>query len=89
MQIPTSESETAHDILGVSPLERARLIAFPEFLHLTGDGKTTAFEKFSDPTSNYPKPIKVGRSNRFLLGEVLDYIHSLVASRDAAKCGAK
>ena len=88
MRIPTFETENIGTIQHVPALERSRLIAFHELLHLTGVGKTTAYEMFADPASGYPKPIKVGRSNRFLLGEVLDYIQAMVASRDAAKAGA-
>lgn len=71
----------------ISAVERARHISFAELLHFTGDRKTRAHGLIADPSSTYPKPVKHGRSTRFVLGEVLDYLDGLAAGRASAQAG--
>lgn len=89
MQTPTAPQAEIPAASAVSPTERARHISFAEMLRLTGDGKTRAYAQIADPSSAYPKPCKAGRSNRFILGEVLDYLESMAAGRVVAKAGGR
>lgn len=62
-----------------------RLIDIHELCRLLGKQKTYIYGALADPASDLPRPVKVGRSTRWLLGEVLAYVDGLIARRDAAK----
>ena len=87
MQTPTAPQAEIPAASTISPAERARHISFAELLHFTGDRKTRAHGLIADPNSTYPKPVKHGRSTRFVLGEVLDYLDGLAAGRASAQAG--
>lgn len=55
-----------------------RLIGFKEYLILTGENRTTAYERMAAGTA--PKPIKDGRASRWVLSEVQAYIARKIAS---------
>lgn len=82
------ESPTTHadDALLAHP---KRLIAMPEVERLVGRRKTAIYAELANPNSTFPRPLKWGRSTRWLAGEVIAYIDALAASRDAAKAGAQ
>lgn len=84
--IPTDQS--FQPMPGAMP-EQLRLIDLTEVQHFTGLGRTTINEKLRDPESGFPQPVRHMRHNRWVLGEVLAYISSLIQSRDAAKAGAQ
>jgi predicted DNA-binding transcriptional regulator AlpA len=59
------------------------LIGVPPSMTITGHKSRAAFyERMkSDPT--FPKPIKLGRSTRFVLEELVSWIESKILERDA------
>ena len=60
------------------------LIGVPPAMIITGHKSRAAFyERMkSDPT--FPKPIKLGRSTRFVLEELVTWVESKISERDAA-----
>ncbi|HSD17221.1 MAG TPA: hypothetical protein VLC71_08205 [Thermomonas sp.] len=74
---------------GATPDSPSRLIDIDELGHLLGCGKTKIYADLANPDSGIPRPVKNGRSTRWLLGEALAYISQLVAKRDAAKVGVQ
>lgn len=61
-----------------------RLIDLHEVINLTAESKTVIYEKLADCTSAFPKPLKHGRCNRWVLGEITEYIDRRIRERDAA-----
>ena len=60
-----------------------RLIDLHEVIILTDESKTVICEKMAGSGSNFPRPIKHGRCNRWVLGEVVEYIEQRIRERDA------
>lgn len=61
-----------------------RLVSQPEVEYLVAKRKTWIFAELANPRSDFPKPVKVGRNNAWVLSEVLAYIERRVADRDQA-----
>lgn len=59
-----------------------RLIDLHEVINLTAESKTVIYEKLADSTSKFPKPVKHGRCNRWVLGEITEYIDQRIRDRD-------
>lgn len=59
-----------------------RLIDLHEVINLTAESKTVIYEKLADSTSKFPKPVKHGRCNRWVLGEVIAYLDQRIRDRD-------
>lgn len=92
MQTPKSSLVPMDRALAPPPApspEHLRLIDLSEVMNLTGMGRTSINEKVRDPQSGFPKPVRCMRHNRFVLGEVLGYIASLIERRDAELGGAQ
>ena len=59
-----------------------RLVQQPEVEYLVAKRKTWIFAELANPDSDFPKPVKVGRNNAWVLSEILAYIDRRVADRD-------
>ena len=83
---------SADEVTSASPMPSARasnladfpkrLIDLHEVINLTAESKTVIYEKLADSTSKFPKPVKHGRCNRWVLGEVTAYIDQRIRDRD-------
>lgn len=82
---PTLASAEPVRHAGATPDNPSRLIDIEELGRFLGCGKTKIYADLANPDSKIPRPVKLGRSTRWVLGEVLDYIGSLVAERDASQ----
>lgn len=83
---PTAGTEPAPHT-GAMPDNPNRLIDIAELGHLLGCKKTKVYAELADPESPLPRPVKHGRSTRWVLGEVQGYIADLVAQRDSSQKG--
>jgi len=65
-----------------SPLD-VILIPLAEVEAMTGRRKTAIYADLADPDSDFPRPVRIGRSVRWVRPEVTAWIQGRIAARDA------
>lgn len=90
MEAEMRESPTIHSTEAVqNPDNPKRLIGIKELSSLLGCRKSKIYADLAShvlsPENPMPRPVKLGRNTRWVLGEVEAYIAGLVAQRDLAK----
>lgn len=66
-------------------LDAKRLVPQAEVERRVDKRKSWIFAELANPDSDFPRPIKCGRSNSWLLSEVLSWIDARIAERDAGQ----
>jgi predicted DNA-binding transcriptional regulator AlpA len=82
-------SDSPTDPVSFSPfsgemLDAKRLVPQAEVERRVDKRKSWIFAELANPDSDFPRPIKCGRSNSWLLSEVLNWIDARILERDLA-----
>lgn len=89
LQTPMSSTGTQPALLSRELLDNpSRLIDLQELCRLLGTSKSTVYAQLADPSSDFPRPIKLGHRNRWPIGETIAYLDALIVQRDTAKAAA-
>ncbi|WP_418910269.1 helix-turn-helix transcriptional regulator [Achromobacter spanius] len=60
------------------------LVSVPRAMELSGHHSRSSFYRRIKTDPMFPRPIKLGRSTRFVLEEIVDWVEGKIAERDGS-----